>query len=382
VNSTNRDRYFIKRALNLAAKAKGMTSPNPMVGAIIVKNGKIIAEDYHKKAGEPHAEALAILKAKDKAKDSTLYVTLEPCCHFDKRTPPCTKAIIEARIKKVLVAMRDPNPKVSGKGIMELRNNGIDVIEGIYESEAKKLNEVYIKHITTGMPFVILKAAITMDGKIATPDGQSKWITGEKSRKIVHEMRNSVDAILTAVGTVKVDNPEFTVRLSLITKKGELRNPKRIIIDPDLSTPLEYKIFNIPPETIVVTRSQESNVMNEESRVKIQKIKTLINKGIKIIQYDGERVNLNWLMKKLSEIGITSVMIEGGSSLNAYALADGIVDKLVFFIAPKIIGGKDSIPVVGGNFYRRLEEAYRLRDVSVRKIGEDLMLEGYLQTSL
>jgi len=382
VNSTNRDRYFIKRALNLAAKAKGMTSPNPMVGAIIVKNGKIIAEDYHKKAGEPHAEALAILKAKDKAKDSTLYVTLEPCCHFDKRTPPCTKAIIEARIKKVLVAMRDPNPKVSGKGIMELRNNGIDVIEGIYESEAKKLNEVYIKHITTGMPFVILKAAITMDGKIATPDGQSKWITGEKSRKIVHEMRNSVDAILTAVGTVKVDNPEFTVRLSSITKKGELRNPKRIIIDPDLSTPLEYKIFNIPPETIVVTRSQESNVMNEESRVKIQKIKTLINKGIKIIQYDGERVNLNWLMKKLSEIGITSVMIEGGSSLNAYALADGIVDKLVLFIAPKIIGGKDSIPVVGGNFYRRLEEAYRLRDVSVRKIGEDLMLEGYLQTSL
>ncbi len=382
MNSTNRDRYFIKRALNLAAKAKGMTSPNPMVGAIIVKNGKIIAEDYHKKAGEPHAEALAILKAKDKAKDSTLYVTLEPCCHFDKRTPPCTKAIIEARIKKVLVAMRDPNPKVSGKGIMELRNNGIDVIEGIYESEAKKLNEVYIKHITTGMPFVILKAAITMDGKIATPDGQSKWITGEKSRKIVHEMRNSVDAILTAVGTVKVDNPEFTVRLSSITKKGELRNPKRIIIDPDLSTPLEYKIFNIPPETIVVTRSQESNVMNEESRVKIQKIKTLINKGIKIIQYDGERVNLNWLMKKLSEIGITSVMIEGGSSLNAYALADGIVDKLVLFIAPKIIGGKDSIPVVGGNFYRRLEEAYRLRDVSVRKIGEDLMLEGYLQTSL
>jgi diaminohydroxyphosphoribosylaminopyrimidine deaminase/5-amino-6-(5-phosphoribosylamino)uracil reductase len=378
VNITDRDRYFIKRALNLAAKAKGLTSPNPMVGAIIVKKGKIIAEDYHKKAGEPHAEALAILKAKDKAKDSTLYVTLEPCCHFDKRTPPCTKAIIDAKIKKVFVAMRDPNPKVSGKGIMELKKNGIDVVEGIYEEDARRLNEAYIKHITTGMPFVILKAAITLDGKIATPERQSKWITGEKSRRIVHEMRSEVDAILTAVGTVKADNPEFTVRLGSKVKRRELKNPKRIIIDPNLETPLNYKIFEVPPETVVVTKSQESRVTSQKARVKSQKIKALIDRGIKIIEYDGERVNLNWLMKKLEEIGITSIMIEGGASLNAYALADAIVDKLVFFIAPKIIGGKDSVPVVGGNFYRRLEDAYKLKDVRVKKIEEDIMIEGYL----
>lgn len=374
MNITDRDRYFIKRALNLAVKAKGNTSPNPMVGAILVKNGKIIAEDYHKKAGEPHAEALVISKAKDKAKDSTLYVTLEPCCHIDKRTPPCTKAIIESKIKKVFVAMKDPNPKVSGRGINELKKSGIEVIEGIYETEARRLNEVYIKHIKTGMPFVILKAAISLDGKIATKEGESKWITGEKARRIVHEMRSSVDAILTAVGTVKADNPEFTVRLGSRSKIGELRNPKRVIIDPVLDTPLEYKIFDVPPDTIIVTKSQTS-------RVKSQKIETLIDKGIKIIEYDGERVNLNWLMKRLSEMGITSVMIEGGSSLNAYALADGIVDKLVFFVAPKIIGGKDSITVVGGNIYRRLEDAYRLRDVRVKKIGEDIMIEGYLQTS-
>jgi diaminohydroxyphosphoribosylaminopyrimidine deaminase/5-amino-6-(5-phosphoribosylamino)uracil reductase len=284
VNITDRDRYFIKRALNLAAKAKGLTSPNPMVGAIIVKKGQIIAEDYHKKAGEPHAEALAILKAKDKAKDSTLYVTLEPCCHFDKRTPPCTKAIIDAKIKKVFVAMRDPNPKVSGKGIMELKKNGIDVVEGIYEEDARRLNEAYIKHITTGMPFVILKAAITLDGKIATPERQSKWITGEKSRRIVHEMRSEVDAILTAVGTVKADNPEFTVRLGSKVKRRELKNPKRIIIDPNLETPLNYKIFEVPPETVVVTKSQESRVTSQKARVKSQKIKALIDRGRKIIE--------------------------------------------------------------------------------------------------
>ncbi len=367
---TDKDISFMKRALSLAAKAKGMTSPNPMVGAVIIKKGRIVAEDHHKKAGEPHAEALTIIKAGDKAKDCTLYVTLEPCCHLDKRTPPCTKAIINSGIKKVFIAMKDPNPKVSGKGIEELKKHGIEVVSGMLEDKAKKLNEAYIKYITTRTPFVILKTAMTLDGRIATPEGQSKWITGEKARKIVHQMRSSVDAILTAVGTVKADNPEFTVRLW-----QKAKNPIRIVIDPNLETPIDYKIFKTPPETIVVTKKQ---AIGKRQKAIGQKRKTLIDRGIKIIEYEGNRVDLKWLMKRLGELGISSVMIEGGSSLNAYALQDGIVDKVVFFIAPKIIGGKDSIPAIGGKTFRRLEDAYKLHDIEIKKVGDDLMVEGYV----
>ncbi len=388
MKATDKDILFMKRALTLAAKARGMTSPNPMVGAVLVKNRQIIAEDYHKKAGEPHAEVLAILKAENKAKDSTLYVTLEPCCHFDKRTPPCTKAIIDSGIKKVFVAMKDPNPKVSGKGIEELKKHDIEVINGIFEDKAKRLNEAYIKFITTKMPFVILKTAMTLDGKIATPEGQSKWITGEKARKIVHQMRGSVDAILTAAGTVKADNPELTVRVQGFRSSGvqETKNPKRIVIDPNLEIPLNYNIFDVPPETIVIAKQSQkpapagfkrgSQVWSQES--KERKIKTLLEKGVKIIEYEGERVDLKWLMKMLGETGIVSVMIEGGASLNAYALQDGIVDKVVFFIAPKIIGGKGSIPAVGGNVFRRLEDAHRIGDIKIKRVGDDLMIEGYI----
>ncbi|GER94774.1 riboflavin biosynthesis protein RibD [hot springs metagenome] len=363
----------MKRALNLAAKARGMTSPNPMVGAVIVKGGKIVAEDYHKKAGEPHAEALAILNAADRARGSDLYVTLEPCCHLDKRTPPCTNAIINAGIKRVFIAMKDPNPKVSGKGIDELKRHKIEVVCGVLEDKAKKLNEAYVKYITTKTPFVILKTAMTLDGKIATPEGQSKWITGEAARKIVHRMRGSVDAILSAVGTVKADNPEFTVRT------GQwIRNPRRIVIDPNLEIPLDYKIFNTPPEAIIITRKQ---VIGNGQKAIEEKRKALIDRGIKIIEYDGDRVDLKLLMKRLGEIGITSLMIEGGSSLNAYALQDGIVDKVVFFIAPKIIGGKDSIPAIGGKTFRRLEDAFQIYNMNVKKVGQDLMMEGYLKSS-
>ncbi len=372
MNFTDKDKSYIRLALALASKAKGITSPNPAVGAIIVKRGRIVAEDYHKKAGEPHAEALAILKARNKAKGSTLYVTLEPCCHLDKRTPPCTKAIINSGIKKVFIAMKDPNPKVSGKGIEELKKHGIEVFCGIFEDKARKLNEAYIKFITTKTPFVILKTAMTLDGKIATHEGQSKWITGEKARRIVHQMRSRADAILTAVGTVKTDNPEFTARIrGFEDSRVQVRQPKRIVIDPNLDTPIDYKIFNTPPDTIVVTRRQKT-------KDRRQKEKTLIDKGIKIIEYDSRRVDLKWLMKELGEIGITLVMIEGGSSLNAYAFQDRVVDKVVFFIAPKIIGGRDSVSVVGGDAFCRLEHAYRIKDMKIKRVGDDLMIEGYV----
>ncbi len=358
------DEFFMKKALKLAKKAAYRTSPNPMVGAVIVKNGKIISEGYHKKAGLPHAEAEAIMKSPHHLKDSTLYVTLEPCCHRNKRTPPCTDAIISSGIKRVVIAMRDPNPEVSGKGIELLKNHGIEVVEGILESEAKKLNEFYIKYISTKMPFVILKIAMTLDGKIATPEGESKWITSEQSRKLVHKLRSQVDAILTAYGTVINDNSRLTARI-----KGG-KNPIRIVIDPELKIPFDYHIYNPPPKTIAIVK---------EDFLVTEKEKILSNRGVEFIPYNSDKVELNWLMKELGKRGIISLMIEGGSSLNAYALQHNIVDKIMFFIAPKIIGGKDSYPCIGGNFYRRLSESYELEELSVKKLKVDILIEGYLK---
>jgi diaminohydroxyphosphoribosylaminopyrimidine deaminase/5-amino-6-(5-phosphoribosylamino)uracil reductase len=368
-----KDEFYVRRAIRLAAKARGRTSPNPMVGAVIVKNGEIISEDFHRKPGTSHAEALAIEKAGENSKGSTLYVSLEPCCHTEKRTPPCTKAIINAGIKKVIIGMKDPNPKVSGRGILELQRAGIVVKSGILEDKAKKLNEIYIKYITFGRPFVILKIAMTLDGKIATPEGQSKWITGENARRIVHRLRSRVDAIITAIGTVKADDPQLTSRI-----KGG-KNPRRIVIDPDLEIPIDAKILQMPPETIIIARKSEVRsqfITKEQSAVKER---TLLDKGVQIIKYEGEKVKLDWLIKKLGRMEITSVLIEGGSSLNAHALEDGIVDKIMFFVAPKIIGGMGSFPAVGGKTHKKLEEAYRITDLKIRKIGEDFLIEGYIK---
>jgi diaminohydroxyphosphoribosylaminopyrimidine deaminase/5-amino-6-(5-phosphoribosylamino)uracil reductase len=329
---------------------------------VIVKHGRIISEAFHKKAGELHAEALAIQKASDKTAGATLYINLEPCCHTDKRTPPCCPAIIKAGIKKVFIAMRDPNPKVAGKGVAMLEKHGITVIEGLLETKAKKLNEVFCKYINSTRPFVILKAAMTLDGKIATPDGESKWITGEPARKVVHQMRCGVDAVMTAIGTVKADNPELTSRLKCS------RQPIRIIIDARLETPLDFKVCTVPPETIIVTRKG-----NDEKKGAMKA------KGIQFIEFEGDKVDLKWLMSKIGSMGISSIMIEAGSSFNASALKAGIVDKVVFFIALKLICGKASIPVVGGDFFMPLNAAIRLSDISVRKVGEDIMVEGYMR---
>jgi diaminohydroxyphosphoribosylaminopyrimidine deaminase / 5-amino-6-(5-phosphoribosylamino)uracil reductase len=354
------DAFYINRTIRLAEKARGMTSPNPMVGAVIVKNGRIISEDFHRRPGDPHAEALALEKAGTEAQNSTLYVSLEPCCHTEKRTPPCTKALVNAGIKKVIIAMKDPNPKVSGKGIIELQKAGIEVISGILENKAQQLNEAYIKYVTTGKPFVILKTAMTLDGKIATPEGQSKWITGEKARGLVHRMRSSSDAIMTAIGTVKADDPQLTARV----KHG--KNPLRIIIDPRLEISVDANVLRIPPQTIIVTCVTNSKAFRLEQA------------GIKIIYYQ-KKLDLNWLMKKLGEMEIASLLIEGGSSLNAHALENGIVDKIMFFIAPMIIGGRESFPAIGGKTFKRLEEAYRIKNIRIRRVGEDILIQGYLK---
>ncbi len=367
------DIKFMERALRLAAKAKGMTSPNPMVGAVIVKNGKIISEGFHEKPGSPHAEAVAIAQAGKKARNASLYVTLEPCCHFDKRTPPCTKMIINYGIKKVFIAMRDPNPKVSGKGVEELLRYGIKVNEGILEDKAKSLNEAYIKYITTGKPFVILKVAMTLDGKIANHTGDSKWITNEKSRTLVHKIRNGVDAVMTAVGTVIADNPQFTVRLY---KKNPIKNPLRVVIDPTLEIPIDFNVFDCPPETILVTKKMGSQKFPQTI---LKKTKKLTEKGVKLLEYEGDRVDLGWLMTRLGENGITSLMIEAGSSFSANCLNQGIVDKVIFFISPKILGGKSSITAVGGDNLRDIKNALKIDPLKINKVGDDIMIEGYLK---
>jgi diaminohydroxyphosphoribosylaminopyrimidine deaminase/5-amino-6-(5-phosphoribosylamino)uracil reductase len=354
--------FYIERTLRLAKKAEGFTTPNPMVGALLVKKNQIIAEDYHKKPGTPHAEALVISRAGEKTKGSTLYVNLEPCCHTDKRTPPCTKSIISAGIKKVVIAMLDPNPKVAGKGVKELSDAGIEVVYGILEEKAKKLNEAYIKYITTKKPFFILKIAMTLDGKIATPDGESKWITGEKARKLVHRIRSSSDAVMTAIGTVKADDPRLTARI-----KGG-KNPIRIVIDPELQTPLNAQILKTPPKTIIVTKNSNPH------SIQFEKL------NIELLYFE-DKLDLNWLAAELGKREITSVLLEGGSSFNSHALEQGIIDKVMFFIAPKIIGGKDSFPAIGGKTFKRLKDAYNITDVKVKKIGNDILIEGYLKNT-
>ncbi|RJQ38522.1 MAG: bifunctional diaminohydroxyphosphoribosylaminopyrimidine deaminase/5-amino-6-(5-phosphoribosylamino)uracil reductase RibD [Nitrospiraceae bacterium] len=371
-----KDTAFMRRVLRLAAKASGMTSPNPMVGAVLVKNGEIIAEDYHRKPGAPHAEALVIQKAGEKARGATLYVNLEPCCHTDKRTPPCAKAIIKAGIKKVVIGMKDPNPKVSGKGIEELCKSGINAVSGILEKDSIRLNEVYAKYIMTKRPFVILKVAMTLDGKIATPEGESKWITGEKAREKVHKLRGSVDAIMTAIGTVKADDPQLTARVPATVgrlRRQGVKSPIRIVIDPNLEIPMDARVLQMPPETIVVMKA---GVRGQGSGVG-EKRKMLLNKNIRIIEYDSEKLDLKWLMERLGKMEITSLLIEGGSSLNAHALEDGIIDKVMFFIAPKIIGGEKSFTAVGGRVFRKLLDACLIKDIKVERIGKDVLIEGY-----
>jgi diaminohydroxyphosphoribosylaminopyrimidine deaminase/5-amino-6-(5-phosphoribosylamino)uracil reductase len=361
---TKEDLRYMKRALSLAKKAEGMTSPNPLVGAVLVKFGRILAEGYHLRPGLPHAEAIVLERAGSKARGSTLYVNLEPCCHLDKRTPPCAQAIIKAGVKRVVIGMIDPNPKVSGRGIELLKKAGIKVQAGLLEEEAKRLNEIYIKHITTGLPFVILKIAMTLDGKIATETGESKWITSLESRRYVHRLRSKVDAVLTAIGTVKADDPELTVRLV----KG--RSPVRVVIDPELEIPPQAKVLRTPPTTIIFTKTEVRNPTSDLS----------FPEGVEVEYFNSERLDLKEAMKSLYRRGITSVMIEGGASLNYYALKDGIVDKVMIFIAPKIIGGRNSVPAVGG-VSTSLQTPWRLRNLKIKHIGEDILIEGYINTS-
>jgi len=355
-------------AFRLAEKAAGRTSPNPMVGAVVVKNGRVIARGWHKKAGEPHAEAIALAKAGAAARGGTLYVTLEPCSHTNKRTPPCSPLVIKSGVTRVVIAMIDPNRKVSGGGIRAMRKAGIEVVTGVLEKEARTLNEAYVKFITRGMPFVTLKIAQTLDGKIATDSGESKWITGKKAREEGHRLRATHDAILVGINTVLKDDPSLTARIP-----GG-RDPIRVIVDTQLRTPLNARV--------VTQNSSAGTVIATLDRAPKGKIDKLLDAGVEILLTRGAEghIDLRYLMTMLARFDVTSVLIEGGAEVNASALKSGVVDKVLMFVAPVLMTGKDSLCSIGGSSPKKLSQAIKLTDIRTRPIGQDLMIEGYIES--
>ena len=360
----------MRRAIDLAKGGWSKVKPNPLVGAVIVKDDIVLAEGYHHYFGGDHAEVDALKKINYVAEGATIYVSLEPCSHYGK-TPPCVEAIIKSKISKVVVAMEDPNPLVAGRGIKILRDNGIEVISGILEEEAKKLNEIFIKYITTKKPFLILKSAITLDGKIASKTRNSKWITGEESRAYTHHIRNRVSGIMVGVSTVIYDDPQLNTR---INGREDVSNPIRIIVDDqNIRIPLDSNVVRTTNEqkTIVVT------TVNAETE-KIEKLKSL---GVDVILTKDKngQVDLEELMNELGEKKIDSVLLEGGGTLNYSALESGIVDKVMYFIAPKILGGRDAITSIEGEGIDKVDDAFMIDDISIKRFDKDILVEGYVR---
>ncbi|MDY6839257.1 MAG: bifunctional diaminohydroxyphosphoribosylaminopyrimidine deaminase/5-amino-6-(5-phosphoribosylamino)uracil reductase RibD [Thermodesulfobacteriota bacterium] len=360
------DEAYMRMALSLAEGGRGWTSPNPMVGAVVVKQGRVVGRGFHRAAGGPHAEIYALKEAGEKARGATLYVTLEPCNHTG-RTPPCTEAILDSGIQRVVAGMRDPNPQVPGKGLDFLSSKGLDVSVGTCEDDCRRLNEIFIKYVTTGLPFVILKCASTLDGCIATRTGDSKWITNQLSRQFVHGLRHAVDAIMVGIGTVVKDNPQLTTRLE--GRKGS--DPIRIVLDSRLSIPPEAKLLHLS--------SDSDSVLVTSPSILPQKKSLFERPGVRLLAVDCHegQIDLKALMKALGEMGITSLLIEGGSHVNGAAMRAGIVDKCCMFFAPKICGGHDGVPICTGPGPAFMEKSMTLKDISVRRFGDDVMIQGY-----
>ena len=349
-----------------ARKGIGRTSPNPAVGAVIVRNGQVAATGYHRRAGLPHAEVEALKKLEGKTKGDTLYVTLEPCNHHGK-TPPCTEAILKSGISRVVVGMNDPNPDVSGGGCEFLIKKGISVTTGVLEKECLRLNEAFSKFVTSRRPFVIVKSAQTIDGWTATATGHSQWITNDKSRRFVHRLRDQVDAVMVGVGTVLADNPRLTTRFD----RGQGKDPLRIIVDTHLRTPLNATVLNqdssaktllvagadIPPEALLRFKEKGASTLTCHTRV--------------------GRIDLKRLMDILGSMAVTSLLVEGGASIIGSLLREKLVDKFYIFKAPKILGGGDGVPMAAGSGPPKIDQCLRLKKIKVRRFEDDVLLTAY-----
>jgi len=375
VKRRDRDTESMGLALRLAARGEGSTSPNPMVGAVIVSGNRIVGQGYHRRAGGPHAEQFALHGAGRRARGATLYVTLEPCHHSHKRTPPCVPSIIDAGLRRVVVAMRDPNPLVSGRGIRRLRQAGLRVDVGCLQKEAERLNERYIHWMRTGRPFVILKAAMTLDGQIATASGESRWITGVEARRHVHRLRRRMDAVLVGVGTVLRDDPQLTVRLDSKRASGRgARQPLRIILDSTLRIPFSARVLRpsgsaaSPVGTVVVTTT----------RVPKRRIERLRARRVSVLVAPARRgrVSLRACLEQLGQLGITGLLIEGGSEVNASALREGLVNRVMLYVAPCLLGGQDAKGMMGGRAPTQLGDSIRVSDFRIRRVGTDYLIEG------
>jgi len=357
------DERWMKRVLRLARQGEGKTSPNPMVGAIVVKDGLVVGKGYHRKAGEPHAEILALEQAGASAREATLYVNLEPCTHYG-RTPPCAPRVIEAGVRRVVIGMKDPNPLVAGRGVSALSEAGLEVKVGVLEEECRSLNEAFCKYIVRKEPFIILKAAMTLDGRIGTRDGDSKWISNESSRKWVHRLRSAVDGIVVGIGTVLRDDPLLTARV-----KGG-RDPLRIVLDSRLRIPENARVIGDEPSRLIVATTEASSAAARQE---------LERRGVRVMVFDSRqgRVNLRSFASAMGAMEITSLLVEGGSEVNGAFLDEGLVDKLILFIAPKLIGDREALSVFGGRGVSKLRDAIVVKGLKVRRLGDDLLVEGY-----
>ena len=362
------DRQYMKMALELAQKGMGFTAPNPMVGAVIVKNGRVIGQGYHRKYGELHAEREALAACTEEPEGASIYVTLEPCCHYGKQ-PPCVNAILEAGIRRVIIGSSDPNPLVAGKGIRILKDHGIEVTENILKEECDKLNEAFFYYIQNKKPYVVMKYAMTMDGKIAAYTGESKWVTGEAARIHVQEQRLKYTGIMVGVGTVLADDPMLTCRLE------NSRNPVRIICDSHLRTPLTSKIVRTA-ETIPTILASSSKDQ--------QKIKNYEELGCQVLYVPEKNghIDLNRLMELLGAAKIDSILLEGGGSLNWSALESGIVQKVQTYIAPKLFGGEEAKTPVEGKGFPDPASAVLLKNSEMIRLGDDFLIESEVKRNV
>ncbi|HMB70744.1 MAG TPA: bifunctional diaminohydroxyphosphoribosylaminopyrimidine deaminase/5-amino-6-(5-phosphoribosylamino)uracil reductase RibD [bacterium] len=360
------DRRFLGRALELAARARGRTSPNPLVGAVLVKDGEVVGEGWHVRAGEPHAEAIALAKAGDAARGATLYVTLEPCSHRG-RTGPCAPAVAAAEVARVVSAMEDPDPRVRGGGHELLREAGVRVEVGMLAEEAERLNAEYLHRVRTGRAFGVLKAAVTLDGRLAADGGDSRWITGEEARARAHELRDRYDAVMIGRGTLERDDPRLDVRIP-----GDRRDPVVVVVDSALSGPPVRNLWDRAKDGAQV-------IVASTDRAPEDREATLRDHGVEVLRTDASpegRVALPELFGRLAERGLNSVLIEGGEALHTAALAAGVIERAHVFVAPVILGGNEGPRLVGDLGFRRVADGVRLRDVEVETLGEDVLVSG------